>query len=121
MDMPHRRTSVKTFSKARELRRNPTEAEVKLWHALRGISQDGVHFRRQHAIGRYIVDFCAPEQKLIVELDGSQHLEREVYDAERTIFLEEKGYRVLRFWNQDVMGRMEDVMRTIFDAIQSLP
>jgi very-short-patch-repair endonuclease len=72
-----------------------------------------VHFRNQHAIGNYVVDFCSPRRKLIIELDGSQHLEQEEYDAERTIFLEAKGYRILRFWNNQVMNDIEGVLRVI--------
>jgi very-short-patch-repair endonuclease len=76
-----------------------------------------VHFRNQHAIGKYIVDFCAPRRKLIIELDGSQHLEQEAYDAERTAFLESKGYRVLRFWNNQVMNEIEGVLHVIYAAL----
>jgi very-short-patch-repair endonuclease len=63
------------------------------------------------------VDFCAPRKKLIIELDGSQHLEQEEYDAERTAFLESKGFRVLRFWNQDVMNNMDRVLKVIWSAL----
>ena len=78
---------------------------------------DGTHFRRQYAIGNYIVDFCAPRAKLIVEVDGSQHLDQRDYDVERTEFLKVKGYRVLRFWNNDVLNNIEDVMAAIAQAI----
>ncbi len=67
----------------------------------------GVHFRNQHAIGNYVVDFCAPRKKLIVELDGSQHLEQEEYDNERTEFFKSKGYQVLRFWNNDILNDIQ--------------
>ena len=77
-----------------------------------------VHFRSQHAIGNYIVDFVAPRKKLIIELDGSQHLEQEEYDAERTAFLQSKGYRVLRFWNNDVMNDIDSVLTVIWDALK---
>lgn len=76
-----------------------------------------IHFRSQHAIGNYIVDFCAPRRKLIIELDGSQHLEQQEYDAERTAFLKSKGYKVLRFWNNDVMNNMDAVLNVIWDAL----
>ena len=72
--MKHKRTIPKIFTRAQELRHNQTEAETKLWAYLRSHRLDEVGFRRQHAIGNYIVDFCAPPQKLIIELDGSQHL-----------------------------------------------
>lgn len=71
----HKRTTLKTFAHARELRREMTPLERKLWTRLRAHRLKGVHFRPQHAIGNYVVDFCAPRKKLIVELDGSQHLE----------------------------------------------
>jgi len=76
-------------------------------------------FRRQHAIGPYITDFCTPSQKLIIELDGSQHLDQEGYDAKRSAFSESKGYHVLRFWNSDVMNNIEAVMSVILDQLVS--
>jgi very-short-patch-repair endonuclease len=76
-----------------------------------------VHFRNQHAIGNYIVDFCAPRKKLIIELDGSQHLEQQEYDEERTKYLEAPGYRVLRFWNHDVMNNTDAVLQLIWSAL----
>ncbi len=78
-----------------------------------------IHFRNQHAIGKYIVDFCAPRRKLIIELDGSQHLEQEDYDAERTAFFEARGYRILRFWNNDVMNDIEAVLHAIDIALEN--
>jgi very-short-patch-repair endonuclease len=75
--------------------------EKRLWNRLRA-SQFGIAFRRQHAIGAYIADFCAPSLKLLIELDGGQHAIATVRDARRTAWLEERGYRVLRFWNNDV-------------------
>lgn len=114
----HRRTTPKVFANAQELRRNLTPAEVKLRAHLRAHRMADVHFRTQHAIGNYIVDFCAPRRKLIIELDGSQHLEQEEYDAERTEFLKSKGYKVLRFWNNDVMNNIESVLGVIWDALK---
>jgi very-short-patch-repair endonuclease len=113
----HRRTTPKVFSHAKELRHNTTPAEQKLWAALRAHQTDDVHFRRQHAIGNYIVDFCSPRQKLIIELDGSQHLEQQEYDQQRTEFLQAKGYRVLRFWNNAVLVDLNGVMTVILDAL----
>lgn len=104
--------------RAGELRRNLTPAEQRLWAVLRNQQINGVRFRRQHAIGNFIVDFCAPHQKLIIELDGSQHFEQEQYDAERTAFLESQGYRVLRFWNMDVMKDLRGVITAIQNALQ---
>jgi very-short-patch-repair endonuclease len=77
-----------------------------------------VHFRNQHAIGNYIVDFCAPRKKLIIEVDGRQHIEQKQYDKERTAFLETKGYRVLRFWNNDVMNNIDAVLEVIWGVLR---
>jgi len=74
---------------------------------------NGVSFRRQHAIGPYMADFCSPHSKLIIELDGSQHLDDEEYDNHRKEFLETKGYKVLRFWNNDVMNDLNGVIQAI--------
>lgn len=115
----HRRTSPIIFSNAYKLRHNLTEAEARLWRVLRTHRLNNVHYRRQHAIGNYIVDFCAPQQKLIIELDGSQHLDQQEYDAERSAFLESKGYKVLRFWNSDVMNNIEGVLIAILEALES--
>ena len=90
--------------RAGELRHELTPAEKKLWAHLCTMREDGIHFRRQHAIGPFITDFCAPRKKLVIELDGSQHLEQEKYDEERTKYLESKGYKVIRFWNNEVMN-----------------
>lgn len=115
--MPHHRTTSKIFSNASELRHNLTDGEIKLWQALRMHQLNNIHFRRQHAIGPYIVDFCAPTVKLIIEVDGGQHLDQQEYDLERTAFLEEKGYRVLRFWNHEVLTDLDAVLQVIFDSI----
>jgi very-short-patch-repair endonuclease len=116
--MPQRRTNQKTFINSYHLRHNQTEAESKLWQALRAHQFSDIHFRRQHAIGPYIVDFVAPRQKIIIELDGGQHLDQQEYDAERTTYLETKGYRVLRFWNNDVMNDLDGVIRVIMERIE---
>ena len=116
-----KRTTPKMMQRAGELRREQTPAEAKLWSYLRAHRAEGVGFRRQHAIGPYIADFCAPRRKLIIELDGSQHIEQEEYDAERTAFLEAKGYRVLRFRNSDVMNKINDVMGVILEEVAKAP
>lgn len=113
-----KRTSHKIFQRAKELRKDPTPAEAKLWTHLRAHRMGGVHFRDQHAIGNYIVDFCAPRKKLVIELDGSQHLEKQEYDAERTEFLKSRGYRVLRFWNHEVMNNLDAVLTVIWSVLQ---
>jgi very-short-patch-repair endonuclease len=103
--------------RAAELRHNPTPAESKLWAYLRAHRLGGAGFRRQHAIGPYIVDFCAPGKKLVIEVDGRQHLDQSEYDAERTAYLEQRGYRVLRFFNRQVMNNIEEVTRAILEAL----
>ena len=113
----HKRTTPKIFGHAKQLHRNMSPAEAKLWKHLRSHRMGDVHFRNQHAIGNYIVDFCAPRKKLIIELDGSQHLEQQEYDEERTKYLEARGYRVLRFWNNDVMNNMEAVVKVIWSVL----
>jgi very-short-patch-repair endonuclease len=113
----HKRTTPKIFERAKELHRNMSPAEAKLWKYLRAHQMGDVHFRNQHAIGNYIVDFCAPRKKLIIELDGSQHLEQAEYDEERTKYLEAHGYRVLRFWNHDVMNDTDAVLQVIWNML----
>ena len=109
------RSTPKIKRRAVELRKELTPAERKLWSLLRGDKLNGVSFRRQHAIGKDIVDFCTVKEKLVIELDGSQHLEQEEYDSERTVFLEAQGYRVLRFWNNEVLKETN----TVIDAIEA--
>ncbi len=105
-------------ARARELRRAMTKAEARLWLRMRGDGL-GVSFRRQHPIGPYFADFYCPSLKLIVELDGSQHAERQDYDDARTRFLNARGIEVLRFWNNDVMENLEGVCLEISDAIRA--
>ena len=111
------RSNPNTRTHAIELRKELTPAEGKLWSRIRN-DQLGVNFRRQHAVGNYITDFCSPKSKLIIELDGSQHLEQEPYDMERTKFLEAQGYKVIRFWNNDVMNNIERVILAIIYALE---
>ncbi len=96
------------------VRNHPTDAERGLWRALRGRQIDGFRFRRQVPIAGYIADFACPQAKLIVELDGGQHAAQERYDAARTLRLEAAGYRVLRYWNDDVLLRLEVVVEDIY-------
>jgi len=110
------RSNPTTKRHAVELRKDSTPAEAKLWSHLRN-DQLGVNFRRQHAIDNYIPDFCSPKAKLIIELDGSQHLEQEEYDQERTEYLESQGYKVIRFWNNDVLNNLEGVILAIIHTL----
>ena len=100
--------------RARRLRRDATDAERALWRVLRGRAIAGLKFRRQHPIGRYIVDFVCLERRLIVELDGGQHTAE--VDGPRTAYLEAAGYRVVRFWNPDVLRNPEGVVEVIVAA-----
>lgn len=97
-----------------------TPTEARLWTHLRAHRLQGIHFRNQHAIGNYVVDFCAPRKKLIIEVDGSHHIEQAEYDAKRTTFLESKGYRLLRFWNHEVMNDIDSVLDAIVSALDDL-
>lgn len=100
---------------ARELRKNMTLQERKLWKFLRNRSVNNCRFRRQFPVGNYIVDFICREKRLIIELDGGQHNEDKniIYDAKRTKFLENEGYKVIRFWNNDVDYNIEAVVEEI--------
>jgi very-short-patch-repair endonuclease len=102
-------------SKARQLRRIPTEAEKVLWKALRRNQLCGVSFRRQHPIGRYVIDFYCPSAGLAIEVDGGQHAaghQKEV-DLRRDRWLSANGVRMLRFWNNEVLSNLEGVLQTI--------
>jgi very-short-patch-repair endonuclease len=110
-------TTPKIMRRAGELRHEQTPAEAKLWAYLRAHRANAVGFRRQHAIGSYIVDFYALSRKLVIEVDGSQHLDQQEYDTERTAFLQAQGYTILRFWNGDVMNNIEGVLGVILEEI----
>ncbi len=101
----------------RNLRRSQTEAERKLWLHLRDRRLLGYKFRRQHRIDRFYPDFVCLQARLIVELDGSQHLGRQHYDEARTKRLEELGYRLLRLWNDDVLLRIDNTLAAIAAAL----
>jgi very-short-patch-repair endonuclease len=97
----------------RELRKNSTDAEKHLWHFLRAKRLKGYKFRRQHLLYPFVVDFICLEKKLVVELDGGQHAEQRHYDENRTLYLQSKGYRVLRFWNNEIFQETEAVLSEI--------
>ncbi len=101
------------------MRRKPTDAERKLWYLLRSLKPLGMHFRRQAPIGPYVADFAWLAGKLVVELDGSQHAaERKSHDDRRTAWLQSQGYRLLRFWNNDVLTSATAVGEMILAAAQ---
>ena len=102
---------------ARTLRMQQTDAEKLLWGRLRNRQLEGCKFRRQQAIGAYIADFLCLEPKLIIELDGGQHAEQREQDEQRTRYLQTLGYRVLRFWNHEVLGDLDAVLEAIREAI----
>ena len=104
-------------SRARKLRSNATTAERVLWYHLRCRRLAGFKFRRQHVIGGYIVDFVCLSRRLIVELDGGQHAERAAYDRRRTRYLVSRGYRVLRFWNNEMLRDVEGVLEVILGVL----
>ena len=104
---------------ARKLRCAMTEAETRLWYQLRDRRLLGFKFRRQVPIGNYVADFACLHAKLIIELDGSQHLEVAEKDASRTEDLAALGFNVLRFWNDDVFLKLEDVLERIIAALRN--
>ena len=115
---PQWRAKKSTRELARELRKQMTPAERALWQRLRRNQLDGWHFRRQHPVGNFVVDFFCAKARLVVEVDGPIRLKQQAYDEERTQLLEElKGYRVLRFTNDQVMNDIEGVLEEIRRAL----
>ena len=110
---------MKLRARARHLRKNQTDAERNLWQRIRRRQIGGYRFRRQHPIGNYIVDFFCFEKGLVIEIDGGQHLEQADYDRERTNWLESQGYRVLRFWNNEVQDEVEAVVQEIWKELKN--
>ena len=106
---------------ARNLRKNMTDAESLLWRHLRSSQVGGCTFRRQHPIGSFIVDFICIEKNLIIEVDGGQHALQVYADEERTNYLKGKGFRVLRFWNHEVLQNLESVLSLIYSHLEQNP
>jgi len=102
---------------ARKLRKNMTDTERLLWQHLRNRELGGYKFRRQRPVGPYIVDFVCLEKKLVVEVDGGQHAGQLELDAKRSDYLKEKGYRVLRFYNNEVLQERESVLTVILSSL----
>ncbi len=113
-----KRISPRLRSFAARLRGNETDAEQRIWERIRDGQIKEWKFRRQHPIGGYIVDFCCLEGMLIIELDGGQHLNQEEADEERANYLRSVGFRVLRFWNDDVLTKMDDVLEEIVRGLE---
>ena len=103
--------------RARQLRQQQTDAERRLWWQLRARQLAGVKFRRQQPIGCFVVDFCALDPKLVIELDGGQHMEGAAQDEQRSADLQRCGYCVLRFWNAEVLQHTEAVLEKIAHEI----
>jgi len=103
--------------RARRLRREMTEAEKRIWYLLRRHQLEGRNFRRQVPIGPYVVDFACLPARLVIELDGGQHADRAAQDEKRTAWLRSNGYRVIRFWNNDVLQNTEAVIEQILAAL----
>ena len=108
---------TKLYPYARQLRHQQTDAERKLWRVLRNRQLQGFKFRRQHPIGRYIVDFCCLEHQRVIELDGGHHFLQREADQSRTDFLLQRGYQVLRFWDHEVLTQSEAVLQQILEEL----
>jgi very-short-patch-repair endonuclease len=109
---------IRTENRPRALRNAPTDVEARLWQRLRGRQIENCKFRRQHPFGDYILDFVCLERKIVVELDGGQHAHASGYDGKRSRLLEQAGYVVLRFWNNEALENMEGVLEAILRALQ---
>ncbi|HVT61982.1 MAG TPA: DUF559 domain-containing protein [Legionellaceae bacterium] len=105
--------------RARVLRKNRTDAENRIWYFLRNRRLCGYKFVREYVIDNYIADFVCRDKKLIVEIDGSQHIEAIEYDQKRTNYLTSNGYRVVRFWNNEVFNDIQCVLETILNALEN--
>jgi len=104
--------------RARQLRQPQTPAEAKLWQHLRRKQLGGLKFRRQHSIGCFIVDFYCAEHRLVIEVDGDVHAMQEEYDSARTEWLQDRGYRVIRFTNDEIHRQLPTVLEAIMAACE---
>jgi very-short-patch-repair endonuclease len=115
------RRTIDSFRRetARRLRANSTSAEILMWRQLRRLETKGTHFRRQVPIGPYVADFACLASRLVIEIDGSQHSEEpnKSRDEQRTGWLESEGYKVLRFWNNDITKNPAGVLEVIYAAL----
>jgi|GEM_PF-700372 len=115
------KASHRPTARSRELRQNATDAERLLWLHLSARKVAGIRFNRQFPIGPFIGDFVSRSAKLVIELDGGHHAEQVEADARRTAYLKVQGYRVIRFWNNDVLGNVEGVVLTIVQILADIP
>ena len=116
----HGQTNDFTKPAAKDLRKSMTDAERKLWQRLRG-AQLGVKFRRQHPFENYVLDFVCIERRLVIEVDGSQHMDEQEYDVKRTARLRQAGFTVLRIWNNEVLNETDAVVQAIWDVLNPSP
>jgi len=107
-------------ARARHLRNNSTEPERRLWQALRSRQVLGVRFNRQFPVGPYICDFVSRGHRLVIEIDGATHAQSEDHDRRRTAFLKSQGWRVVRFWNGDVMNNLDGVVVKLARILKEL-
>lgn len=107
-----------TVDRARDLRRNATDAEKKLWSGLRRTFPE-LRFRRQVPVGPYFVDFLSVRAGLVIEVDGGQHSDAAAYDARRTAVLNQLGYHVERFWNDDVLSNLDGVLQRLATVVST--
>jgi very-short-patch-repair endonuclease len=112
---------VTTDPVVKKLRENATDAERKLWHHLRRKQINDLRFRRQYRIGSYVVDLICLPARLVVEVDGGQHDVRRAEDDARTAWLESQGFRVIRFWNNEVLGNIEGVLHVVGEQLAAPP
>ena len=121
MDRSPDKAYSRPTARSRELRQNATEAERKLWQAIRSRQLSGVRFNRQFPVGQFICDFVSRKYRLIIEIDGGQHALAKDYDSRRTRFLEAQGYTVIRFWNNEVLDNLDGVLTRIENALANMP
>ena len=107
--------------RARNLRKNRTDAENRMWYYLRNRRLGGYKFVREHVIGKYIADFVCREKKLIIEVDGGQHMTATAYDQQRTKDLEAIGFQVVRVWNNEVYKNIRGIMEQILTLLENVP
>ncbi|UHS60879.1 endonuclease domain-containing protein [Agrobacterium vaccinii] len=117
--MPHADVKPQHRAYARQMRKTMTDAELKLWNAIRAHRLEGISFRRQMPVAGYIVDFACSDHRLIIEIDGSQHTQNAaiMYDDERTARLQKDGWTVIRFWNDDILRDIDNVCLHIIRTI----